>query len=51
MDLNKNIFPANEITIEGYKYTLKDKYKKGFCYRCHNRKICKVTIIIKEEDL
>lgn len=37
--------------IEEYKYTLKDKYRKGICYRYHNRKLCKLTIIIKKIEL
>jgi hypothetical protein len=46
----KNIKPTKLLfMIEGYKYTLKDKYKKGICYRCHNRKLCKLTIIITEK--
>ena len=38
--------PLNEINIKGYKYKYKDTYKKGFCYRCIHRYICKLTILI-----
>ena len=29
-----NLKPLNEISIEGYKYKLKDTYNSGYCYRC-----------------
>ena len=32
-------------------YTYKDSYKKGLCFRCINRKTCKLTIIIEEDVL
>ena len=51
MEKNNDIFPPNTIMIEGYKYTLKNKYKKGICYRCHNKKLCKLIIILTEEEL
>ena len=38
--------PINEININGYKYKYKDTYKKGYCYRCIHRYICKLTILI-----
>ena len=43
-DAHKN--PINEINIKGYKYKYKDTYKKGYCYRCIHRYICKLTILI-----
>ena len=45
------IFPPPQISINGYIYTFKDKYKKGLCYSCSQQSLCKVTIIITEEEL
>ena len=42
--------PIKEINIGEYKYKYKDKYKKGYCYRCVNRASCKLTIVISFED-
>ena len=42
--------PINEININGYKYKYKDTYKKGYCYRCIHRYICKLTILIALEN-
>jgi len=44
-------YPPSQISIDGYLYTYKDSYKKGFCYRFSNRKQCKLTIIIEENDI
>ena len=38
------------LTIKGYKYKFKDKYKAGYCYRCISRKDCKLTILIKNDE-
>lgn len=45
--------PLKVINIDHYKYykyKYKEKYKKGYCYRCVNRASCKLAIIIPFED-
>ena len=57
MDTDEEIAISNEnnniirgLTIKGYQYKFKDKYNTGYCYRCINRKDCKLTILIKNEE-
>ena len=38
------------LTIKGNQYKFKDKYNLGYCYRCINRKDCKLTILIKNDE-
>ena len=54
MDIQNNLIRQNEdkskplkdLTIDGYKYKLKDIYSNGYCFRCMFKATCKLTILI-----
>ena len=49
-ELNGKKPEYNELIINGYKYKYKVTNKIGFCFRCINRTICKLTILILFEE-